>query len=136
MAQAFFERNFRLEADRLTDAVDAGAGFRHVTGLRRKELNFRFFPEESFKHFDEEPDFHRTMMADIKNAVRRLGWMLDRVEQHFQYAFDNIIDISEVAERLALIKQAKRRAFGDRLGENYGRHIRTAPALETEISVA
>ncbi|MNJ59862.1 hypothetical protein D3C77_555650 [compost metagenome] len=56
-----------------------------------------------------------------------LGVGLRRLVQQAHQAFDDVVDIGEIALVLAMVEQLQRRSRDNGLGEADGRHIRPAP---------
>lgn len=102
--------------------VDVRKRRRHVTRLQRQKYLCRLASKRLFDCGDEIEQRHRPIVADVINAVwRELGagigplrgprWIgcRDSVGDT-QYAFDDIVDICEVARVLAVVEHLDRLA--------------------------
>ena len=68
------------------------------------------------------------MVADVVDRVRRtVGIGRRTTVEHAHDPFDNVVDVSEVAPHIAVVKYLDRFSFEDRLSEDEQCHIRPAP---------
>src|SRR5438552_13628383 len=104
--EPFVDRRLRGEAGRRRQAIDRRVGRPHVARLQRQVVLYRAAPKQTLELGDKglEPD--RPVVADVVDGVWRAGLRrrLRRADQHAYHAFDNIVDVGEVALHVAVIE--------------------------------
>ena len=106
---------------------EVGAGLEHVAGLGIDQLDLRGALDQLFEHADEEDGLDGAVVADVEHAGGRGGALRWRVEQHLQQAVDDVVDIREVAQVLAVVEELQRLPCRDGLREDDRRHVGPAP---------
>jgi hypothetical protein len=88
---------------------------------------------------DEVQQRHRVVVADVEHPVGRAagrrvgahrvvaGIGLGSAVVDADHAFDDVVDVGEVALHVAVVEDVDRPPFEDRLGEQEQRHVRPAP---------
>ena len=102
-----------------------GVGNRHIAILHGQVDFFCFAPQRLFDGADESHQFHRLVIANIVQRVRAIS--LRRLCQHAQDAFDNIVDIGEIALQTAVIEHLDWLTAQDGFGKQPRRHIGPTP---------
>ena len=68
------------------------------------------------------------MIADVEDAVlHAVGILVGYAVKHPHNAFDDVIDVSEIATHVAMVINIDRPASNDRLCEPERRHVRPPP---------
>ena len=109
------------------DAREIRAGFKHVAGLRREELDLRGLAEQLLQHLYEEHGLDGTMMAEVEDADRWGGALGGRVEQHLHDAVDDVVDVGEIAKIFPLVEKLQRLPRADRARKKRRCHVGATP---------
>lgn len=120
------DRGGRGIADVFTQGGDIGPGIRYVAGLHRQQSLFDHAAQALFHQLDKLQQGNGLVIADVVDTVGRLGTAgagLHRVVvgvgprsavQGADDAFDDIVDIGEVATVVAVVEYVQRLAAADR----------------------
>lgn len=83
--------------------------------------------EEGLEHGDKEADFDGAVVAEVEDAAGGHRGFGGRVEQGFDGAGDDVVDVGEVALGFAGAEELDGLAGGDGLGEEGGGGVGAAP---------
>ena len=144
-----FDRRARLVAHIGRQILGIGPGIGHITRLQRQQVHFRFLAQAIFDGADVIHELHRLLVADVVDAVRRPARPRVRVRRipvrvgrrrvvhRANNAFDNVVDVGEVALVLAVVEHVDGLALENVLGKHEQRHVGTAErAIHSEESQA
>src|SRR3569623_1828296 len=136
---AGLDRRGGLEADVMHQGIDVGVGGGHVALLQRYHVFFRFFTQALLDPLDVMHELHGLVVADVVEPIGRaaaggVGRIAAPVRirrgdfiARAHHAFDDVVDVGEVALVLAVVVDVDGLAFEDVLGELEQRHVGPAP---------
>jgi len=99
------------------------AGGFHVARLHRLHLDLRLLAEHALQRRDVIQELHRPAVADVVDRIRR-GPVEDP-----ERAFDDVVDVGEVALHVAVVEDLDRLAFHDGMREQHRRHVGPPPRV-------
>jgi hypothetical protein len=129
----------RAVAHVVDQVLDVGIGGRHVSGLHRQVVLFRFAPQALFQHLNEAGELYGIVTADVVQAIGRVTGTGIRggpapvrvgcgdIVQRADYAFDDVINVGEVPLVVAVIEDINRFARENPFRKYEQRHVRPAP---------
>lgn len=137
--QALFQGGAWLEAHPLFKLGGVRRSGDHVAGLHGQELFAGAAAQGLFKGVDVVQQWHGLAVADVENAIGGLaaggvrlggvepcsgcGWLV----QYPDDAFNDVVDVSKVAQHVAVVKDLDGFALHDGSGKKHGRHVWAAP---------
>ena len=117
-----------------------GIGLINITGLHRQKIFLRRLTESQLHFLDEIHQFHRVAATDVihlerhaRSAILGLRLVVDGANR----SLGNVVDVSEVANHIAVVENLDRLALADGSCEEHRRHIGPSPrAVNREKSQA
>src|SRR5438270_12117958 len=133
------DRDRRMEADRLLQLTDVRARGDDVARLHRQQIELRFLAQRVFERGDVVEEKHRAVVADVEDSIRRvaaggIGIVAAPVRigfgalvEYADHAFDDVVDVGEVADHAPFVVDGNRFAGQDAARETEESHVRPAP---------
>ena len=126
--KAFGYRGRRFEVEVSDEVSHVGVGLVNIAGLHGEVFFLRFHADGFFECFNEIHQFLRLVVPDVVDLVAVAEFVrFRRIAEHVFHAADDVIDIGEVAEHVAVIVDLDRLAADDLIGEFEVRHVRPPP---------
>ena len=107
-----------------------GVGLVHVAGLHGQEVLLGRLAVSVFDFGDKVHELYGVAAADVVNlvghVVRALG-CIGHMVQRVDGTFGDVVDVSEVADHVAVVEYFDRFAFRNSAGKKHRRHVGTSP---------
>ncbi|MEY3459804.1 MAG: hypothetical protein RL215_2961 [Planctomycetota bacterium] len=137
LRDADFEWRGGAEANFALQVIDIGPGGFDIPGLHGKESFFGGLTECVFEDFDEAEQFDGAIISNVVDAegcrggaargVWCIGAWCGDVVAGADHAFDDVIDVGEVAFHVTEVEDINGFSGEDGFGEKPERHIRASP---------
>src|ERR1035438_5200256 len=138
-AKAGLDGSIGLEADITGEVGDICGGGNDVTGLDGQHAFHRLLAQTLLDHLDKTEEFDGRMVANVIEAVGRgAGGRVGSLASPLRigdcgpghcahHAFNDVVDVREIALHIALVVNVDWFALENRFGEKKIRHVRPAP---------